>query len=218
MNWSQIIRKEMEEDYFKILLSSLQTDGAKHRIFPERKDIFKAFSLCPFEKTKVCILGMDPYINPGQAHGLSFSVPDGVEPPPSLKNIFKELNSDIGMPIPTHGNLTKWAQQGILLLNAALTVREGQSGSHSAFGWHIFTNQIISILNDKPEPMVFILWGSDARKKKKMIDKKFHCILEGGHPSPLSANRGLFFGGKYFSKTNEFLIENNISPIDWNVL
>lgn len=215
MNWQSIIKKESSKDYFKQIVSFVQEDSKKHKIYPAHKDIFNAFKYCPFDKVKVFILGQDPYHNPGEAHGLSFSVLPGVKTPPSLQNIFKELKSDLNIEQPNHGCLTSWAEQGVLLLNSFLTVRQNQPGSHQNIGWHLFTDKIISILNNE-SPKVFILWGNFSRKKKQLITNKNHLIIESAHPSPLSAYSG-FFGSKPFSKSNNFLIENNIEPIDWKI-
>lgn len=215
MNWSEFIKEESKKDYFKNIGEFVKKDSKEYKIFPPRKDIFNAFDSCPFEKTKVVILGQDPYHGPGQAHGLSFSVPYGIDIPPSLKNIFKELKSDLGIEISDNGCLTGWAAQGILLLNTSLTVRQGQAGSHSSIGWQTFTDTVIDFVANKDlKPLVFILWGAHARAKKKLIKYDGHLILESAHPSPLSAHNG-FFGSKPFSKTNEFLTQNNIDPIDW---
>ena len=185
-------------------------------LFRSGPNIFKAFSLTPFNKVKVIILGQDPYHNPGQAMGLSFSVPEGVKPPPSLVNIFKELQKDIGLPIPTTGNLTPWAMQGVLLLNAVLTVRAHEPASHAKIGWTDFTNDIISLLSLKKSGLVFILWGNFAQEKIKLIDSTKHKILKAAHPSPFSANNG-FFGCKHFSATNEYLVNTHQDPIDWSI-
>lgn len=214
MEWMELIRNESKKDYFKNIGEFVKKDSKEHKIFPPRKDIFKAFDSCPYEETKVIILGQDPYHGPGQAHGLSFSVPDDVDIPPSLKNIFKELKSDLGIEIPANGSLTGWAAQGILLLNTSLTVRQGQAGSHSSIGWQTFTDQVIEFLASNKEPLVFILWGAHARAKKKLIKNESHLILESAHPSPLSAYNG-FFGSKPFSQTNEFLIRQDLAPINW---
>lgn len=216
MDWSTIIKEESKKDYFIKLISLIQEDAKQYTIYPKHKDIFNAFKVCPFNKTKVVILGQDCYHGPGQAHGLSFSVPPGITIPPSLRNIFKELNTDVGLDVPTNGCLTGWAKQGILLLNSCLTVRRGEPNSHAAFGWDIFTNQIISYLNEKEDPLVFILWGGFARKKKTFISNPKHLILESAHPSPLSAHNG-FFGSKPFSQTNDYLKNNNLPVINWEV-
>ena len=185
-------------------------------VFPPSSLIFNAFNLTPFDDVKVVILGQDPYHNIGQAHGLAFSVPDNIQKPPSLINIFKELNQDMGLPIPTHGNLEKWAKEGVLLLNASLTVRAHMAASHAKIGWQHFTDAAIKALSDKKQNLVFILWGNYAIAKENLIDHNKHLILKTVHPSPLSASRG-FFGCRHFSKTNEYLIKNNIKPINWEI-
>lgn len=214
--WNQIIKKESGKDYFKRIIEFIQEDGKKHEIYPPRDDIFNAFFLSPYDQTRVVILGQDPYHNPGQAHGLSFSVKPGCPPPPSLVNIYKELKSDLGIEPPNHGHLESWAKQGVLLINATLTVRKNEPNSHKDIGWDIFTNQVISYLNEKKSPVVFILWGGFARSKKKFISNSHHFIVESAHPSPLSAYNG-FFGSKPFSQTNNFLIENGQEPINWKL-
>lgn len=216
MNWSEIIKEEQQKTYYKNMINLIKADMGAHTIFPKEKDIFNAFKYCSYDNTKVLILGMDPYHNPGQAHGLSFSVLPGIEIPPSLKNIFKEIKSDLGIEQPNHGYLMNWAKNGILLLNSALTVRQNEPGSHQAIGWRQFTDRIISVLNDKNSPIIFVLWGAFARKKKNLITNKNHLILEASHPSPLSAYNG-FFGCKHFSKINEFLSKNSIEEINWNL-
>lgn len=216
MNWQRILKQEQEKDYFKNIINFLIEDGKKHKIYPDHKDIFNAFKYCPLEHTKAVIIGQDVYHQPGQAHGLSFSVPVGVKPPPSLQNIFKELKSDLDINPPNHGCLINWAKHGVLLLNSSLTVREGQPGSHMEI-WRPFTDKIISILNEQNRFIVYILWGSFAKQKAKLITNNKTYLLYGTHPSPLGANQGGFFGGKYFSKTNEFLIKNNIEPINWKI-
>lgn len=208
--WNKLIKEEQEKDYYKILLDKMQNDTAI--IYPEKKNVFNAFKLTPFEEVKVVILGQDPYINPGQAHGLSFSVESGALPP-SLKNIFKELKTDLNIS-NTSGDLTPWAKQGALLLNSTLTVRAGESNSHQDYGWQTFTDRMITALNDKVSPVVFLLWGGFARKKAKLITNKLHKIIEVAHPSPLSAHNG-FFGSKCFSQANSFLINNGMEEIDW---
>lgn len=216
MNWEDIIKEEQQKLYYKNLVKSLKEEIANYTIYPKKQDIFNAFKACPFDRTKVLILGMDPYHNANEAHGMSFSVLPGTKVPPSLKNIFKELNSDLNIDPPNHGYLMEWAQQGVLLLNAALTVRENEPGSHQKIGWHTFTDNIISRLNDKNHPVAFLLWGNFARQKKHIITKKIHLVLESPHPSPFSAYSG-FFGSKPFSKTNNFLISNLLEPINWHI-
>jgi uracil-DNA glycosylase len=216
MNWSDIIKSEQKKPYYKDLVLKLNNELETHTVYPKHEDIFNAFKVCSYNKTKVLILGMDPYHNYGEAHGLSFSVLPRTKVPPSLQNIFKELKSDLDILPPNHGCLTSWAKQGVLLLNAALTVRQNEPGSHQKLGWHTFTDNIISILNKKDSPVVFILWGNFARKKKQLITEDRHLILESPHPSPFSAYSG-FFGSKPFSKANDFLIKLNIDPINWHI-
>ena len=217
MNWTTFLKAEKEKPYFQELVAQVQEDVKKHKIYPKREDLFNAFKYSPYDKTRCVIVGMDPYINEGQAHGLSFSVPKGVELPPSLRNIFKELRSDLGISSPSHGCLIEWAEQGVLLLNTYLTVRHGETGSHSKFGWQNLTDRAISILNEKETPVVFILWGAHAKAKRSLIINDHHLILQGAHPSPLSANKGGFFGGKYFSQCNDFLIAAGQEPINWKI-
>jgi len=186
------------------------------KIYPPGKLIFNAFDHCPAEQTKVVILGQDPYHGPGQAHGLCFSVPEGIEQPPSLQNIFKEINNDLGKPVPTSGNLERWAEQGVLLLNATLTVRAHQAGSHQGKGWEQFTDAVIQAVNAQERPIVYMLWGRPAQSKIPMLTNPKHLVLKAPHPSPLSAYRG-FFGCKHFSKANSFLEEHGIAPIDWQI-
>lgn len=209
IEWAKLIKEEQEKPYYKILLDKMQNDTAT--IYPEKKNVFNAFKLTPFEEVKVVILGQDPYINPGQAHGLSFSVESGALPP-SLKNIFKELKSDLNIS-NTSGDLTPWAKQGVLLLNSTLTVRAGESNSHQDYGWQTFTDRMISALNNKVSPVVFLLWGGFARKKAKLITNKLHLVLSSGHPSPLSCKT--YFGNHHFSKCNLFLIKNGLEEINW---
>lgn len=214
-DWDELLKSEFEKPYYLNIRSFLKSEYFSRTVFPPMHDIFNALKYTPFEKTKVVILGQDPYHEPGQAHGLSFSVKKGVKIPPSLVNIYKELNSDIGMAIPNHGELTSWATQGVLLLNATLTVRQGQANSHQKIGWATFTDNIIKILNESDRPIVFLLWGGNARSKKAYITNKRHLILETVHPSPLSAFGG-FFGCKHFSQANDFLKSTGQEPIDWN--
>lgn len=214
-DWDDILKDEFNSDYYLKIRSVLKSEYSKYTIFPSMYDIFNALKYTSYANTRVVILGQDPYHEVGQAHGLSFSVQRGIKIPPSLVNIYKELNSDIGMKIPSHGELTSWATQGVLLLNATLTVRQGQANSHKDIGWAIFTDAIIKKLDLQDNPMVFILWGANARSKKKYITNKNHLIIESAHPSPLSAYNG-FFGSKPFSRANEFLAKNGITPIDWN--
>jgi uracil-DNA glycosylase len=215
-DWDIILKEELEKDYFKKLLEKIKKEYKEKTIYPKQTEIFKAFRNTSYKDVKVVILGQDPYHGENQAEGLSFSVKAGVEQPPSLKNIFKELNSDLGCPIPKHGSLVKWSEEGILLLNTVLTVEKDKAASHKDLGWEIFTDEVIKKLNEKNEPIVFILWGSFARSKKKLITNKIHYIIESAHPSPLSAYNG-FFGSKPFSKTNKFLISKGLKPIDWEI-
>ena len=207
---------EFSKDYFIRLTDFVRKEYHETTVYPPGKLIFNAFNLCPFDKVKVVIIGQDPYHGPGQAHGLCFSVNDGIQPPPSLVNIFKEISSDLGKPIPPSGNLTRWAEQGVLLLNATLTVRAHQAGSHQRRGWEEFTDAAISAVNRLDRPVVYMLWGRPAQSKKYMLNNPKHLILEAPHPSPLSAFRG-FFGCRHFSKANAFLEQNGVSPIDWQI-
>ena len=214
-DWDEILKGEFDKPYYLQIRQFLKSEYSSRTIFPPMHDIFNAFKYTPFENTKVVILGQDPYHEPGQAHGLSFSVKRGVKIPPSLVNIYKELHDDVGMEIPNHGELTSWAKQGVLLLNATLTVRQGQANSHQKIGWATFTDNVIKHLNESKRPVVFLLWGSNARSKRAFITNKHHLVLEAVHPSPLSAYGG-FFGCCHFSKANKFLEETNQSPINWN--
>ena len=214
--WKRIIDNERVKPYFVELKKFLLEEYDNYNVYPRKGDIFKAFELTDFSNVKVVILGQDPYHQPFQAHGLCFSVNRGVKIPPSLVNIYKEIKSDLGCNIPSHGNLTKWANQGVLLLNTIMSVRDSSPMSHSNKGWEIFTDRVIKELNDDDTPKVFLLWGSPSRKKKTLITNPKHLILECAHPSPLSAYNG-FFGCKHFSKTNEFLKENNREVIDWQI-
>ena len=213
-SWRQRLQEEFDKPYFEILTNFVRSEYATNTIYPPAKLIFNALDSCPFDKVKVVILGQDPYHEPGQAHGLCFSVNDGVAFPPSLRNIFKEIEGDLGIPQPQSGNLQRWAEQGVLLLNATLTVRAQQAGSHQNKGWEEFTDAVINKLATERENLVFILWGSYAQQKGKYIDRKRHLVLTSVHPSPLSAHRG-FFGNKHFSKTNTYLKNNGIEPINW---
>lgn len=213
-DWDGILKDEWEKPYYKNLRQFLKKEYSNGKIYPDMHDIFNALKYTSFADTKVVIIGQDPYHGYGQAHGLCFSVKKGVMPPPSLKNIFKELNSDVGKEIPCHGELTDWAKQGVLLLNAVLTVREGQPTSHAKMGWETFTDRVISELNKKETPVVFLLWGAYAQKKAEIITNPLHKKLMSVHPSPLSASRG-FFGCKHFSKTNELLKSAGLEPIVW---
>jgi uracil-DNA glycosylase len=213
-DWDNILADEWQKTYYQELRNFLKSEYSSQKIYPEMNNIFNALKYTSFKDTKVVIIGQDPYHGEGQAHGLCFSVLKGVTPPPSLKNIFKELQTDIGKPIPTHGELTEWAKQGVLLLNNVLTVREGMPTSHKGKGWEIFTDRVISELNKKETPVVFLLWGAHAQKKAEIITNPIHYKLASVHPSPLSASRG-FFGCKHFSKTNVLLTQNGLSPIEW---
>lgn len=215
-DWDSILADEWQKPYYLKLRAFLKSEYSSRRIFPEMNDIFNALKYTSFADTKVVIIGQDPYHGEGQAHGLCFSVKKGVTPPPSLKNIYKELNSDIGFKIPNHGELISWAKQGVLMLNNVLTVREAAPNSHKSVGWEIFTDRVISELNKKDTPVVFLLWGANAQKKAELIINPIHHKLTSVHPSPLSANRG-FFGCKHFSKTNDILCKNNIKPINWEI-
>lgn len=215
-SWYRVLLPQFEAPYFAELKSFLINEKRQYTVYPPGPLIFNAFNLTPFDKVKVVILGQDPYHGPGQAHGLSFSVPDGVQFPPSLQNIFKELHDDLGVPVATSGNLEKWAREGVLLLNSSLTVRAGQAASHSCHGWEQFTDAAIRALSEQREHLVFILWGNYAIAKQSLIDSGKHLILKSVHPSPLSAYRG-FFGCHHFSKTNNYLIQNGINPIDWSL-
>lgn len=215
-DWKDLLKEEFSKDYYLSLRNFLINEYKTNTIYPDKYDIFNALHFTAYKDIKVVILGQDPYHGPGQAHGLSFSVNPGVRIPPSLLNIYKELNSDLGCFIPNNGYLKKWADQGVLLLNTALTVRAGEANSHKNKGWEIFTDKIISLINEKDDPVVFLLWGNNAIKKKDLITNKKHLILTSVHPSPLSASRG-FFGSKPFSKINEFLISIKKEPIDWQI-
>ena len=213
-SWKKRLQSEFEAPYFKELTDFVRQEYATTRVYPPGSQMFAAFDACPFEQVKVVILGQDPYHEPGQAHGLCFSVNDGVPFPPSLQNIFKEIHDDLGTPIPTSGNLTRWAQQGVLLLNATLTVRAHQAGSHQNKGWEQFTDAVIHALAQERDHLVFILWGSYAQRKGDFIDRNRHLVLQSPHPSPLSAHRG-FFGNRHFSRANEYLQAHGITPIQW---
>ena len=214
-SWKQYLKSEFEKPYFAKLTENVRNEYKNGLCFPPAKLVFNAFNLCPFNKVKVVILGQDPYHELGQAMGLSFSVPDGVMLPPSLQNIYKEIHSDLGKPIPTSGDLTRWAKQGVLLLNATLTVRAHEANSHQALGWQNFTDAAIETINTHREHIVFMLWGGFARSKKRLIDTNRHCIIESVHPSPLSANRGGWFGQHQFSRCNAYLKQQGLDEIDW---
>jgi uracil-DNA glycosylase len=214
-SWKQYLKSEFEKPYFAKLTENVRNEYKNGLCFPPAKLVFNAFNLCPFNKVKVVILGQDPYHELGQAMGLSFSVPDGIMLPPSLQNIYKEILSDLGKPIPTSGDLTRWAKQGVLLLNATLTVRAHEANSHQALGWQNFTDAAIETINTHREHIVFMLWGGFARSKKRLIDTNRHCIIESVHPSPLSANRGGWFGQHQFSRCNAYLKQYGLGEIDW---
>ena len=215
--WKDILGEEKEKEYFKNILSFIENERKQGKIiYPPNKDMFNAFSYTPFDKLKVVLIGQDPYHGPNQAHGLSFSVKEGIAFPPSLQNIFKELHDDIGCDIPKSGSLVKWAKEGVLLLNAVLSVEANKAASHENIGWQQFTDYVISRINEEKEGLIFILWGGFAKRKCQMIDKKKHFILEAPHPSPLSCYRG-FFGSKPFSKTNEILRKLGKEEIDWDL-
>lgn len=215
-DWLQPLSPEFKKPYYASLYKKIREEYSTRQIFPPADEIFTAFELTPLSEVKVVIIGQDPYHGDGQAHGLCFSVKPDIETPPSLVNIYKELNSDLGCYIPNHGYLTKWAKQGVLLLNTVLTVRAHQANSHRGIGWEEFTDAAIRILNEQDRPIVYLLWGKPAQMKKNMLNNPKHLILEAPHPSPLSAYRG-FFGCQHFSKTNEFLKENGLAPIDWQI-
>ncbi|KON66822.1 uracil-DNA glycosylase [Peribacillus butanolivorans] len=215
-DWWPLLEEEFKKNYYQELREFIKQEYSQHVIHPNQDDIFNALQFTSYKKVKVVILGQDPYHGPDQAHGLSFSVKPEVRIPPSLRNIFKELQSDLGCEVPDNGSLVEWADQGVLLLNTVLTVREGEAHSHRGKGWEIFTNQVIRLLNDRQKPVVFILWGRPAQTKIPLIDESRHKIITSVHPSPLSATRG-FFGSKPFSKTNQLLKEMGESPIDWKI-
>lgn len=214
-SWQRQLGAEFEKDYFARLTHLVREEYGRYVCYPPGRLIFNAFNLCPFDKVKVVIIGQDPYHEPGQAMGLSFSVPESIAMPPSLINIYKEIEQDLGKPMPHSGDLTRWAEQGVLLLNATLTVRAHEANSHQQLGWATFTDAAIKALSEGREHLVFMLWGGFARSKKYLIDRSRHCILESVHPSPLSANRGGWFGQHQFSRCNAYLAEQDIEPIDW---
>ena len=214
--WDELLKGEFEKEYYLRLRQFLINEYAHYKIFPNMYNIFNALKYTSYSDVKAVILGQDPYHQPGQAHGLCFSVQKGTPQPPSLQNIFKELQSDLGITPPHHGELVSWAQNGVLLMNTVLTVRESSPNSHKGMGWEIFTDRVIELLNEREKPMVFILWGGNARSKKQLITNPAHLVLESPHPSPLSAYHG-FFGNRHFSKTNEFLVRNGIEPINWQI-
>ncbi|MDN4606061.1 uracil-DNA glycosylase [Sporosarcina highlanderae] len=213
-DWEKILSEEFQKPYYLQLRDFIREEYTNHKVYPQMEDMWTAFKLTPFKDVKVVILGQDPYHGPNQAHGLSFSVKPGVKIPPSLRNMFKELQSDIGCDVPQSGTLTGWAEQGVLMLNTILTVREGEAHSHRKSGWHLFTDEVIRKLSDRNEAVVFILWGRPAQEKKKLIDETRNAIIESVHPSPLSASRG-FFGSRPYSKANQILEQWNEKPVDW---
>lgn len=213
--WKPLLETEFDSPYFKKLASFVRDEYRNHQCYPKGSEIFSAFGQCHVDSVRVVILGQDPYHGPKQANGLCFSVHEGIRHPPSLINIFKEIHTDTGAPYPKSGDLTRWARQGVLLLNAVLTVRDSEAGSHRNQGWETFTDAVIRLLSDQYQGLVFLLWGGYAKKKIPLIDLEKHHILTSGHPSPLSANRGYWFGNGHFSKTNEILLNQNATPIDW---
>ncbi len=215
-SWDILLKDEFQKPYYLNLRKFLVQEYKTQVIYPNMHDIFNALKYTDYKDVKVVILGQDPYHQPNQAHGLCFSVKKGVNPPPSLQNMYKEIYAEYGYPIPQHGELTYWAKQGVLMMNTVLTVRESQPNSHKGMGWEIFTDNVISILNNRPEPMVFLLWGANARAKTKLITNPNHLVLQSAHPSPLSAYNG-FFGNGHFKKTNEFLKQNGVAEIDWKI-
>lgn len=214
-SWNALLSSEFEKPYFQVLTAFVKKEYSEHTCYPKGKEIFAAFDKCPVEDLKVVLLGQDPYHGEGQANGLSFSVRDGIAHPPSLVNIFREIEEDLKLPYPESGNLSRWAEQGVLLLNATLTVRANTAGSHQGQGWETFTDAVIKSISDNCQHIVFLLWGSFAKKKIALIDTQKHCVLSSGHPSPLSANRGYWFGNKHFSKTNAYLSSVGKQAIDW---
>lgn len=214
-SWKPYLQDEFNQPYFESLIGFVKDEYSNQTCFPPGKNIFAAFDWCPFEKVKVVIIGQDPYHGFGQAHGLCFSVKDGVAHPPSLINIFKEIEQDLEIPYPKSGNLERWARQGVLLLNATLTVRANEAGSHQNKGWESFTDAVIKLVSDEKEKVIFLLWGGYAKQKAKLINTRKHVILASGHPSPLSANRGYWFGNKHFSQTNSLLEQAGLETIEW---
>jgi uracil-DNA glycosylase len=216
-SWKEVLKQEFSKSYFQNAVTFIKVEKSQGKtIYPPGPLIFNAFEQTPFDNLKVVLLGQDPYHGNGQAHGLSFSVPDGIKPPPSLINIFKELHDDVGVPIPTTGNLVKWAQQGVFLLNSILTVRANEPASHQKIGWQEFTNGVITEISKQKEGIVFLLWGKFAHEKQILIDETKHYVLKAAHPSPYSADKG-FFGCRHFSKTNNYLMKQGIDPIDWSL-
>lgn len=214
--WDELLKDEFEKEYYLKLREFLKKEYFTYQIYPNMYDIFNALKFTSYSDVKAVIIGQDPYHGPGQAHGLCFSVQKGVAIPPSLQNMYKELYSDLGIPPANHGYLKKWADNGVLMMNAVLTVRGGQANSHRNMGWEIFTDKVIELLNNREQPIVFILWGNNAKQKMKLVTNPKHLILQAAHPSPLSAFNG-FFGCKHFSKTNDFLISQGMAPIDWKI-
>ncbi|MBR6798528.1 MAG: uracil-DNA glycosylase [Firmicutes bacterium] len=215
-SWDKVLEGEFDKEYYQKLRQFLIGEYRSRAVYPDMYSIFNALKYTAYEDVKAVILGQDPYHQPGQAHGLCFSVKKGIQIPPSLVNIYKELESDLGIKPPSHGYLESWARNGVLLLNTVLTVRDSQANSHKGKGWEIFTDRVIELINEREKPMVFILWGNNAKAKEKLITNPAHCIIKSAHPSPLSAHYG-FWGGKYFSRTNEFLISTGQEPIDWSI-
>lgn len=215
-DWDELLADEFQKDYYKELRKFLIAEYNSRRIYPPMEDIFNALKYTPYHSVKAVILGQDPYHGAGQAHGLCFSVKRGTPPPPSLQNIFKEIHDELGLPIPPHGELTAWAKNGVLLLNTSLTVREGSPNSHRGHGWEILTDRVIELLNQREQPIVFLLWGSNARSKARLITEPRHLVLQCAHPSPLSAYNG-FFGCGHFRKADEFLKNNGIEPVNWQI-
>ncbi len=215
-DWDEVLQEEAQKPYFQELRYALAAEYKQYTVYPPKELLFSALKLTPYSKTRVVILGQDPYHGAGQAHGLSFSVKPGVRIPPSLRNIYQELHSDVGMAVPNHGSLLHWAEEGVLMLNAVLTVREGQPNSHKGLGWETFTDAIMEKLNERAEPLVFILWGSHAQKKGAYIDKSRHKVIESPHPSPFSAHRG-FLGSRPFSQANQYLESHGLTGIDWSI-
>ncbi len=216
-DWDSVLQNEFDKPYFKRLEQFLDDERSRYEIYPPKDDVFNALRYSSYQDTKVVILGQDPYHEPGQAHGMCFSVNKGVKIPPSLVNIYKEIEDDLGIKPPSHGYLAGWARQGVLLLNTVLTVRRGQANSHKGKGWEIFTDRIVEILNERHKPLVFILWGANAKSKTELITNKDHMVITGAHPSPLSAWKG-FFGGGYFSKTNRYMEITGQDPVNWGDL